>query len=204
MASKWISTLARLWTPSASLCSLHLHPLAHLELLTSTACSWSGYTVCRFGSYIVILIHRYIDENEDVVFPRLLYSDLRCFQTCGQHSMVLPWFSPELLCPCVLFPSTPRCTSRPLHWSSQLWDLSTVGFWSDIFQWLRETKFHFSDVGVKVPPSCMLHGIVGENPPVTTAAYIEMGGKYSYCDDINAPGDWMHVCLVQSEVGQSS
>ena len=38
--------------------------------------------------------------TEYVVCPRLLYSDSRCSQACRMHSQVLPWLSPDLLCPC--------------------------------------------------------------------------------------------------------
>jgi len=43
-----ISKLTRLGTPSASLSALGCHFQAHLELLSSTACSQSRYTVCRW------------------------------------------------------------------------------------------------------------------------------------------------------------
>jgi len=55
---KCISNLAQSRSPSASLCSLDRNLQAHLYLLSSTACSQSRYTVCR---WVAILIHRYID-----------------------------------------------------------------------------------------------------------------------------------------------
>jgi hypothetical protein len=76
---KCIFKLPRLWPPSVlnhglqcianltrsqprrvSLSLLDHHFQAHLELLSSTACSQSRYTVCR---WVVIWIHIYIDEN---------------------------------------------------------------------------------------------------------------------------------------------
>ena len=59
-ASKCISKLARSRPRSISLSSLDRHFQAHLELLSSTACSQSRYRVCR---WLAIMIHRYIDEN---------------------------------------------------------------------------------------------------------------------------------------------
>jgi len=47
--SKCISKLARSRPRSVSLSSLDRHFQAHLELLSSTACSQSRYTVCRMG-----------------------------------------------------------------------------------------------------------------------------------------------------------
>jgi len=43
-----ISQLALSWPPSASLSLVGRHFPAHLELLSSTACSQSRYTVCRW------------------------------------------------------------------------------------------------------------------------------------------------------------
>jgi hypothetical protein len=59
-ASKCVSKLARSQPRSVSLCSLDRHFQAHLELLSSTACSQSKYTMCR---WVAIWIHRYIEGN---------------------------------------------------------------------------------------------------------------------------------------------
>jgi len=59
-ASKFISKLARSLPWSVSLSSLDSQFQADLELLSSTACSQSRYTVYR---WVAILIHRYIYEN---------------------------------------------------------------------------------------------------------------------------------------------
>jgi len=48
LASKSISQLAQSWPRSVLLSSLDLHFQVHLELLSSTACSQSRYTVCRW------------------------------------------------------------------------------------------------------------------------------------------------------------
>ena len=59
-ASKGISKLTRSRPRSISLSPLNLPFQAHLELLSSTACSQSRYSVCR---WVAIEIHRYIGEN---------------------------------------------------------------------------------------------------------------------------------------------
>jgi len=56
-ASKCISKRAESWPRSVSLSSLDRHFQARIELLSSTACSQSRFTVCR---WVAILIHRYI------------------------------------------------------------------------------------------------------------------------------------------------
>jgi len=56
MASKFISKLPLLWPPNVSRCSLQSNLQTNLDLLPSTACSQSRYSVCRFGSYIVTFI----------------------------------------------------------------------------------------------------------------------------------------------------
>jgi len=61
-ASKWNSKLARSRPQSISLSSLDHHFLGPLELLSSTACSQSRYTMCR---WVAVYVHRYIDENTD-------------------------------------------------------------------------------------------------------------------------------------------
>jgi hypothetical protein len=55
MATNRILQVARYWPSSVSPSSLYRHFQALLELLASTACSQSRYTVCR---WIAILIHR--------------------------------------------------------------------------------------------------------------------------------------------------
>jgi len=42
--------------------------------------------------------------------------------------------------PCRVVASASRSTWRPLHWSSQLWDLITLGLWSDNSQTLPEAS----------------------------------------------------------------
>jgi len=59
-ASKSISEHARSWTQSESLSSLDRHLQAHLELISSTACIQSRYTVCR---WVALSIHWYIEQN---------------------------------------------------------------------------------------------------------------------------------------------
>jgi len=78
-----------------------------------------------------------IIPNEDV-FLRWLYCDSRCSQACrwrsqacSQRSQMLPGLSSAL-------PGAPRCTWRPLHRSSKVWNLTTLGFWSDNSQTLPE------------------------------------------------------------------
>jgi len=89
---------------------------------------------------------------EDDVFPRLLYCDSMCSLACSQHSQawgrrsqafqwssrVLPglWLALPDLLPVLL--GALRCTWRPLHKSSNLWDMTTLGFWSDNSQTLPE------------------------------------------------------------------
>jgi hypothetical protein len=55
-----IPTLARSRPRRLSLSSLNCHFQTHLELLSSTGCSRSRYTVCR---WVAIFIHRYINRN---------------------------------------------------------------------------------------------------------------------------------------------
>jgi len=76
--------------------------------------------------------------KEDVVFPRLLFCDVRCYQVCcrgsqagRRHSHVLPGLSLALL-------GAPRCTRWPLNRSSKLRDLTTLGFWSNNSRTLPE------------------------------------------------------------------
>ena len=88
----------------------------------------------------------------DDVFRTLLYDDStcsqafrrrsqmfrRCSQACCRHSRVLPGLSSALPGFSPALQVAPRCTWRPLHRSSQLWDLTTLGFWSDNSQPLPE------------------------------------------------------------------
>jgi len=63
-----------------------------------------------------------------------------CFsQTALQWFEVLPGFLSALPVLSPALPGAPRCTWRPLHWSSQLWDLTTLEFWSDNSETLLET-----------------------------------------------------------------
>jgi len=64
----------------------------------------------------------------DSFSPRLLYSDSRCFQA---WQPVLPVLSP-------VHPGDFRSTWRPQCRPNQLWDLTTLGFWSDYSQTLPE------------------------------------------------------------------
>jgi len=48
--------------------------------------------------------------NGNVVFPRLLYCDSRCSQTCCQRSQMLPGLSMALPCAPNILSSTPRCS----------------------------------------------------------------------------------------------
>jgi hypothetical protein len=83
--------------------------------------------------------------KEHDVFPRLLYRDSTCSQACRRHSQafgrcshVLPGLSSTHLGLSPAHPCAPRCTWRPLHRSSKLWDLPTLGFSSDNSQTLPE------------------------------------------------------------------
>jgi len=87
--SKCISKVARSRPRSISLSSLDRHFQAHRELLSSTACSQSRYSVCR---WVAILLHRYIDENTNWIHD----FDSRCCQTCRRRSQVLPGLSSAL------------------------------------------------------------------------------------------------------------
>ena len=78
--------------------------------------------------------------RDDVVFSQLLYSNARCSQACHLWSQVLPWLSLDFQYAHRVVTSAPRYTWRPMHLSSQLWDLTTLGFWSDIFQTLPESR----------------------------------------------------------------
>jgi len=78
-------------------------------------------------------------------FPRLLYSDSTCSQfcsrhsqACGRHSQACGWRSQVLPGLWLAIPSAPWCTWGPLHRYSKLWDLTTLGFWSDNSQTLLE------------------------------------------------------------------
>ena len=55
-------------------------------------------------------------------------------------------WTPDLLYPHIYFAIAPRCTWRPLHQSSQLWALTTLGFWSNNSQTLPVTNIPFADV----------------------------------------------------------
>jgi len=86
------------------------------------------------------------------VFPRLLYCDPRSSQACHWRSQACDEHSQAChQCTQVLrslflplpdslpaLPGAPRCTWRPLHRSSQLWDLTTLGFRSNNSQILPE------------------------------------------------------------------
>jgi len=79
------------------------------------------------------------------VLPRLLYSDSRCSQACsqrtqacGRRSQACPRRSQVLPGLWSALPGAPRYTWRPLHRSSKLRDLTTLGFWSDNSQTLPE------------------------------------------------------------------
>jgi len=58
--SERISMLTGSWPPYMSRSSLNCHNHVPLELLSSTTCSQSRYTMCR---WVAILIHRYIDTS---------------------------------------------------------------------------------------------------------------------------------------------
>jgi len=109
-ASKYILKLARSQPQSVSLSSLDRHFEAHLQLLSSSACSQSRYTVCRWvpilkhrweyklTTWVLKIIEQWVvamisrrtcNVPKDVCFPRLLYSDSRCFQACRWCSQVI-------------------------------------------------------------------------------------------------------------------
>ena len=84
------------------------------------------------------------------VFPRLLYSDPMCSQACGWCSQACGWHSQACSRRCqalpglwLALPDLPparpgacRCTWRPLYWTSNPWDMTTLGFRSDNSQTL--------------------------------------------------------------------
>jgi len=70
-------------------------------------------------------------------------SDVKVRQQCSQVVLGLWSALPGVL---NVLPAAPWCTWRPLHRSSQLQDLTTLGFWSNNSQILPETKIHFADV----------------------------------------------------------
>jgi len=76
--------------------------------------------------------------KEDVVSPRLLYCDFRCSQACHWRLQVLPGLSSALPVLLLALPGAPRCNWWPLRRSSQLWDVTTLGLWSDNSQTLPE------------------------------------------------------------------
>jgi len=69
-------------------------------------------------------------------------------QTCHRCSQMLPWLSPDLLSRNRFSTCASTCTWRPLHWSSKLWDLTTMRFWSANSQTVPETKIHNPDAGM--------------------------------------------------------
>ena len=110
-ASKCITKLARSQHRRVSLSSLDRNFQAHLELLSSFACSLSRYTVPRWVAisihrweynlnssdlkiikqWVIAMISRYTcNIPKDVILPRLLYSDSRCFQACCCRSQAGP------------------------------------------------------------------------------------------------------------------
>jgi len=106
-ATKCISKVARSRPRSVSLSSLDRDFQAHLELLLSTACSQSRHTVCRLvaieihrweyklNTWLLKIVERYVvamisrrtsSVPKEDVFPRLLYCDSRCSQSCRRRS----------------------------------------------------------------------------------------------------------------------
>jgi len=89
--------------------------------------------------------------KEDI-FPRLLYHDSmysqdchrssQAFgqrsQACRRHTQVLPGLLSALPGLSPTLPGAPRCTWRPLHRSSTLWDWTTLGSRSNNSQTLPE------------------------------------------------------------------
>jgi len=70
--------------------------------------------------------------------PRRVAGALRCTQACCPCSQVLPWLSRDVLCPHRFVAGARRCSWRPLHPSCELWDWSTLRFWSDNSQTLPD------------------------------------------------------------------
>jgi len=70
--------------------------------------------------------------------PRVSVVTQRCTQAGGQCSQVLLGFCSLLWDVSLALPGAPWCTWRPLHWSSKLWVLTTLQFWSDNSQTLLE------------------------------------------------------------------
>jgi len=113
---------------------------------------WCRYKLNQWASKIVerevvAMICRYtisIPEG-DIVLLRLLHCDLRWSQTGHRCCLalsgllsVLPGAHWLVVGASRFDASTPRCTWRPLHWSSQLRDMTIMGFWSDNSQILPE------------------------------------------------------------------
>ena len=122
----------------------------------------------------------------DVVFPTLLYSDSWCSQGCHRRSQVLPDLLSALTGLLPASPGGPRCTLRPLCWSSQLWDLTTLGFWSDNSQTLPEAPCHIISF-------CWWNQAIGFilRPSSPVVALISIGKKKDsglwLCVDYRAP-----------------
>ena len=135
-----ISKLARSQPRSISLSSLDRHFQAHLELLSSTACSQSRYSVCR---WVAIWIHIYIDESTNWIHD----CDSRCSQTsrrrsqvcrqcsqvCRQHSQALPGLLPAL-------PVTLKAGRNALLGSDTLLKLTHISLHSTSSQTLLEAS----------------------------------------------------------------
>lgn len=83
--------------------------------------------------------HPYSIPKEDVVYPRLLYSDAECFQTCCRRFWACCWHCQALTDLSSALADASSYTYRPLHWSSELRDLTTMVLWSENSAILPET-----------------------------------------------------------------
>jgi len=66
------------------------------------------------------------------------FSQCRQYQACHQFFQRLPGRSLGLPGIWQALPCVPRCRWRPMHWFCQLWDLITLGFWSNNSQILPD------------------------------------------------------------------
>lgn len=102
-------------------------------------------------------------------------SSPRCSRTCCWCSQVLPWLSPDQQWPYRFITRASRWTRRPPHWSSKLWDLTTLRFCSNNFQALSEAprdETHYADAVVSLTMKPKQH-----NPKHPRNHQLMMGDK---------------------------
>jgi len=127
------------------------------------------------------MIPRHTSSVREDVFPRLLYSHSMCSQSCGQRSQACHQCSQVIPGFCSALPGAARSTWRPLYWSSNLWDLTTLGFCSDNSQTLPVTKIHIADARLK--QSCYERTIQWQPSATSLCPTLDSKGwmKFSTC-----------------------